>query len=393
MSRVILYTGKGGVGKTSIAAATGLRCAELGLRTIVVSTDAAHSLSDSLDLDIGPEPISLVPNFWAQEIDVLHQMGKHWKNVQEYLATLFSWRGMDEVIAEEVAIIPGMEELASLLQIIYLQESGDYDVVIVDMAPTGETLRFLAFPEAANWYLERIFPLQRQAMRLARPLLRTITDMPMPDDKMFDAVSTLMEDMSRMRGMLANPDISSVRVVLNPDKMVIKEAQRTLTYVTLYGFPIDAVVCNRVIPEEVMDPYFDEWKRSQTENLQFIEEAFSPIPLFQVPMFPREVVGLDMLRRSAAAAFGDSDPSQVFHRGRLYEVTKAGGRYRLALSLPLTSREAIDLTRKREELIIRIGSHKHNLMLPDSLARLPVQGARYEGDALVITFTAGADGG
>lgn len=393
MSRVILYTGKGGVGKTSAAAATGLRCAEFGLRTIVVSTDPAHSLSDSLDIEVGPEPVTLAPNFWAQEVDVLYQMQKHWRNVQEYLASVLSWRGMDDIIAEEVAIIPGMDELASLLQITYLQESGDYDVVIVDMAPTAETLRFLAFPEAASWYLERIFPIQRQAIRVARPLLKSVTNIPMPEDHIFDAIGDLMKDLMRMQKFLSDPDISSVRLVLNPDKMVIKEAQRTLTYVTLYGFPIDAVICNRVIPDEVSDPYFSAWKQSQGENLEFIRQAFSPIPLFTVPMFSREVVGIDMLRKVAEAAFGDADPSQVFYEGRLYEVSKSNGQYRLSLALPLAAREDIDLTRKREELIVRVGSHKHNILLPDSLARLPVTGAKYEGDFLVISFAGEEAGG
>ena len=386
MARVILYTGKGGVGKTSIAAATALRCADQGLRTIVVSTDPAHSLSDSLDQEVGPEPRQISPNFWVQEIDVLHQMQKHWREVQEYLATLLSWRGIDDLIAEEVAIIPGMDELASLLQIVYLQGSGEFDVVIVDMAPTAETLRFLAFPEAANWYLQRIFPLQRQALRLARPLLRGVTDMPLPDDRIFEAVRELVQDLDRMHTLLSDPDVSSVRVVLNLEKMVIREAQRTLTYVSLYGFPVDGVVCNRVIPPEVTDPYFDDWKRAQAANMDLVRQAFSPLPLFTVPMFTQEVVGLDMLRRAAEAAFGEQDPSRVLHRGRLYEVRKAEGAYQMLLSLPLANKEDIDLVRKRDELIVRVGNHKHNLLLPDTLARLPVAGAKYEGDDLVITF-------
>lgn len=391
MARVILYTGKGGVGKTSIAAATGLRCADRGLRTVVVSTDPAHSLSDSLDREVGPEPKLLSSNFWVQEIDVLHQMQKHWREVQEYLATLLSWRGVNDLIAEEVAVIPGMDELASLLQIVYLQSSGDFDVVVVDMAPTAETLRFLAFPEAANWYLQRIFPLQRQAMRLARPLLRGITDMPLPDDHVFDAVRELVQDLDRMHALLADPDVSSVRVVLNLEKMVIREAQRTLTYVSLYGFPVDGVVCNRVMPEAVTDPYFDKWKRAQAENLELVQEAFSPLPLFSVPMFDQEVVGFDMLRRVADAAFEEQDPSLVLHRGRLYEVRKADGIYQLLLGLPLADKEDIDLVRKRDELIVRVGNHKHNLLLPDTLARLSVTGAKYEGDDLVISFAAEPD--
>lgn len=387
MSRVILYTGKGGVGKTSAAAASALRCADRGLRTIVVSTDPAHSLSDSLDIDVGPEPINLAPNFWAQEIDVLYQMEKYWKNVQEYLATVLTWRGMDEVMAQETAIIPGMDELASLLQIIHLMDSGEYDVVIVDCAPTAETLRFLSFPEAATWYLNRIFPLQRQAMRVARPVLRNLTNMPLPDDQLFDVIKGLVGDLTRMQALLSDRDVASVRLVLNPDKMVIKEAQRTLTYVTLYGFPVDCVICNRVIPDEVDDPYFRSWKESQAGNLELIRQAFAPLPILNVPMFPQEMVGLDMLRSMAQTAFGDADPAAVMHRGQFYDLSKDNGHYRLTLSLPLTQREAIDLTRKRDELIVRVGSHKRNLILPATLSRLPVAGAKYDRGNLVISFT------
>jgi arsenite-transporting ATPase len=390
MTRVILYTGKGGVGKTSIAAATGLHCAQLGYRTIVVSTDPAHSLSDSLDAVVGPEPVSLAPNFWAQEIDVLHQMDKYWRNVQEYLAAILAWRGLDDIIAEEVAVIPGMDELASLLQIVYLQQSGKYDLVIVDCAPTAETLRFLSFPEAARWYLERIFPIQRQVVRLARPVLRSFSNMPLPDDELFGVIEQLGKDLGSMQAMLSDPNISSVRLVLNPDKMVIKEAQRTLTYVTLYGFTVDAVIVNRIIPDEVVDPYFAAWRQSQSRNMELIEEAFAPLPLFRVPTFPQEMVGIELLRQMAAAAYGDVDPAQLLHREPIYDLQKENGVYRLRYALPLASRESLDLTRKREELIIRVGPHKRSLLLPDTLARLPVASARYVAGYLEITFAKAA---
>jgi arsenite/tail-anchored protein-transporting ATPase len=386
MPRIILYTGKGGVGKTSAAAATALHCADMGQRTIVVSTDPAHSLSDSLDIEVGPEPISLAPNFWAQEIDVLHQMDKYWGNVQQYLSSVLTWQGMDSIIAEETAVIPGMDELASLLQVVYLAECGDYDTVIVDCAPTAETLRFLSFPEAIKWYLDKIFPVQRQAMRVARPLLRNIISVPLPDDKIFEVVQGLTRDLSRMHDLMSDPEVATVRLVLNPDKMVIKEAQRTLTYVSLYGYVVDAVICNRVIPDEVTDPYFRAWKQAQGANMELIHEAFSGLPLFTIPMFSQELVGVDMLRRMADICWGDVDPSQVLHHGQLYNVSKVNGHYRLSLSLPLTSRDAIDLTRKRDELIVRIGNFRHSLLLPSVLARLPVEGARYENGALIISF-------
>jgi len=386
MSRIILYTGKGGVGKTSVAAATALRCAELGKRTIVVSTDPAHSLSDSLDIEVGPEPVELAPSFWAQEIDVQHQMERYWANVQEYISALLTYRGVDDLLAEETAIVPGMEELASLLQIIYLAESGEYDVVIVDCAPTAETLRFLSFPEAAKWYLEKVFPLQRQAMRVARPLLRTVTDMPLPDDHIFQVVQDLIGDLRRMHDLLTDPARATIRLVLNPEKMVIKEAQRTLTYINLYGFFPDAVICNRVIPPEVNDPYFAVWKEAQARNMELVRDSFTPLPIYTVPMFSQEVVGLDMLRRLAEAAFGDTDPSAVLYSGQTYELIRDDGVYSLRLALPLAAREDIDLIRKRNELTIRIGSHKRHLLLPNALARQDVQSARYADGKLVITF-------
>jgi arsenite-transporting ATPase len=386
MPRIILYTGKGGVGKTSAAAATALHCAAAGQRTIVVSTDPAHSLSDSLDLEVGPEPVSLAPNFWAQEIDVLHQMDKYWRNVQLYLSALLTWKGMDSVIAEETAIVPGMDELASLLQVVHLAECGEYDTVIVDCAPTAETLRFLSFPEAVKWYIDKIFPVQRQAMKVARPVLRNLTSLPLPDDALFEVVQGLTRDLARMHDLMADPTVSTVRLVLNPDKMVIKEAQRTLTYVSLYGFVVDAVICNRIIPEEVTDPYFSAWRRAQAANMELVHEAFSGLPLFTVPMFPQELVGVEMLRRMAEICFGEVDPSRVLHSEQLYNINKENGHYRLTLSLPLASRDAIDLTRKRDELIVRIGNFRHNLLLPNMLAHLPVEGARYENGALVVSF-------
>jgi arsenite-transporting ATPase len=386
MPRIILYTGKGGVGKTSAAAATALHCAGMGQRTIVVSTDPAHSLSDSLDLEVGPEPIALAPNIWAQEIDVLHQMDKYWGNVQQYLSSVLTWQGMDSIIAEETAIIPGMDELASLLQVVHLAECGDYDTVIVDCAPTAETLRFLSFPEAIKWYLDKIFPVQRQVMKVARPFLRNLVSIPLPDDKIFEVAQGLTRDLARMHDLMADPEVTTVRLVLNPDKMVIKEAQRTLTYVSLYGFVVDAVICNRVIPDEVTDPYFVTWKQAQGANMELIHEAFSGLPLFTIPMFSEELVGVDMLRRMADLCWGAVDPSQVLHHGQLYSVSKDSGHYRLSLSLPLTSRDAIDLTRKRDELIVRIGNFRHNLLLPSMLARMPIEGAKYENGALVVSF-------
>ncbi len=384
--RILLYTGKGGVGKTSVAAATALRCADLGYRTIVMSTDAAHSLADSFDVALGPEPVQVTDHLWGQELDVLYQMEKYWNTVQEYLTTLMAWRGMDELIAEETAVLPGMEELASLLQVVGHYDSRAYDVIIVDCAPTGATLQLLTIPEIGRWYLQRIFPIERQAMKLVRPIAKAVLDMPLPDDKLFDTAESLIKELDRMQRLLSDPQLSSTRLVLNPEKMVIKESQRAYTYLCLYGYPVDLVISNRLIPSQVRDAYFTAWRDIQARYSQQVEEAFAPLPIFSVPLFDQEVVGLPMLRRMAESIYGDQDPTAVFYVGQTQQVEKMDGTYRLRIRLPFASKEALQLTSAADELIIHIGNHKRNLILPRTLATLDVQEARLDDDVLTVTF-------
>ncbi len=384
--RILLYTGKGGVGKTSVSAATALACADRGLRTIVVSTDAAHSLADSFDLRLGPEPVQVADRLWGQEIDILHQMDKYWHTVQDYLTALMTWQGMQDVLAEEASVLPGMDELAALLQIVKLYDDGQHDVIIVDCAPTGETLRLLSFPEAARWYLDKILPLQRTLVTLARPLVRTVADVPIPDRAVFDAVEQLMRELDRMHGLLTDPQVTSVRLVVNPERMVIKEAQRTYTYLNLYGYSTDLVVSNRVWPQEAGTGYFAAWRQIQERHGQLIEEAFAPLPIHPVPMFEQEVVGLAMLRRMAEAIYGGADPTAVFYQGRRQTIEPQDGGYRLRLPLPLAEREAVQLTRIGDELIIRLGNQKRNIILPRALYNLDVGKATFEGEELVISF-------
>jgi arsenite/tail-anchored protein-transporting ATPase len=385
--RIILYTGKGGVGKTSVAAATALRCADLGYRTIVTSTDAAHSLGDSFDLPLGNEPTQITQNLWGQEIDVLYQMDRYWGTVQEWLTNLLMWRGAQDVIASEASVLPGMEELASLLQITYLYDSSKYDVIIVDCAPTGETLRFLSFPEVAHWYLAQIFPIQRRLSQIVSPVLRAVVDIPTPDEKVFESIKNLMLQLDRMNSLLIDSQLSSVRIVLNPEKMVVKEAQRTFTYLNLYGFATDLIISNRIIPMDIQDHYFNAWKDIQTKYSQLIEEAFSPLPIFKAPLFDTEVVGIEILRRMAEAIYGDRDPTQHFYDGKTQIIEKLDGDYNLKLPLPFASKEQIHLSRYRDELVISIGNFRRNLILPHSLVGLEVKRARMDGQTLAVTFS------
>ena len=392
--RILLYTGKGGVGKTSISAATALRCAELGYRTAVLSVDPAHSLGDSFDVRIGSELKPLAPNLWGQEIDLLSQMDEYWGTVQGYLNALFAWQGMDSLVAEETAVLPGMEELASLLQITALADSGNYDVIIIDAAPTGSTLQLLSFPDMARWYLDKIFPFQRKTIQVARPLVKRMTDMPLPDDGLFDSIEGLVVSLERISQLLGDGNLSSVRLVLNPEKMVVKEAQRAYTYLNLYGYSVDAVMCNRVFPQELADAYFDTWKSAQAENLKLVHEAFQPLPIFEIPFFDREVTGIPMLQQMAVSLFGaeaerggTGDPTRQFFVGKPQEVFRQNGDYVLSLALPLVDRTEVHLHRSVfDELIVRIGNWKRNVSLPIGLSRLDVGGAKFVDDRLNITF-------
>ena len=387
--RVLMFTGKGGVGKTSVSAATALRTADLGYRTIVLSTDPAHSLADSFDTKIGNEPTPLANNLWGQEIDLLHQMEVHWGRVQEYLSAIFVWRGMNDLVAEETSVLPGMEELASLMQITSLAESGQYDVIVVDCAPTGATLQLLAFPELARWYLDKIIPFEKAVLRVAGPMIKRMIELPLPDEDLFQSVEELVVQLQGMSRLLSDPQTTSMRLVLNPEKMVVKEAQRALTYLNLYGYSTDLVVCNRMIPQTVTDGYFAHWKDIQAKYHGFVEESFTPLPILDVPWFDDEVVGAVMLRRMGEALYSHHDPTEVMWVGQTQEVRKVNGAYELRLSLPFVEKSDIKLTRSmHDELIVHIGNWKRNIALPRVLSGLPVQGARYEDKQLVVYFKA-----
>lgn len=384
--RVILFTGKGGVGKTSIAAATALRSAELGYRTIVLSTDAAHSLSDSFDVQLGNKPRPITANLWGQETEIYQSMEAHWGVIQKHVTALLAWRGMDEIMADEVAALPGMEELANLLYIARYHDEGKYDVTIVDCAPTGETLRLLSFPDMMHWWMTRLFPIQRRVITAIRPIARALTDIPVPDKKVLNAVEELFADFEKIRNLLTDAEKASVRLVVNPEKMVIKEAQRTLTYLNLYGYFTDLIICNRLIPDKVSDDYFQAWKQSQKKYHRLIEEGFSPLPISDIPLMEQEVVGIPMLKVMAEALYGEEDPTKVFFQGRVQDIRKEDGYYVLTLVLPFTSKESISLLHSRDELDIQVANYRRNVILPHLLRGLAVAEAKMDGGKLKVRF-------
>ena len=386
--RIIVHTGKGGVGKTSISAATALRCAEMGLKTIVISTDTAHSLGDSLDKTIGPEPIEVYPNLWAQEVDTRYSMDKYWGRIQNFLTRLLSKGGTGEIVAEEVTILPGLEEGAHLLWINQYVESGQYDVLVVDAAPTAETLRLLSLPDVSRWWFERVIGLAQGATKILRPIgWLAGKGGSIPDDAAWADARLLFDTLDKVRDLLTNPEMSSIRLVVNPEKMVIKETQRTYTYLNLYGYAVDSIICNRIIPDEVTDPYFAMWKADQQQNIAYIDEAFGSLPLLRAPLFGREMGGLDSLRQLGNTLYAEHNPSVKLFNGQTHRIEQINkDSYVLSVPLPFATKKDLDIYRSRDELTLRVGPYRRNIVLPHSLWDLEVTDARFEQESLNLHF-------
>jgi arsenite-transporting ATPase len=385
VTRILLYTGKGGVGKTSIAAATALLCSERGLRTLVLSTDIAHSLADAYDLPMGPEPVQIAPNLWGQEPDVYFNIARYWRTIQNYVAQLFSWHGLDEVMAEEMTVLPGMDELGNLLWIADHVDSGRFDVIVVDAAPTGETLRLLSLPEASRWWVERIAPIGRRVSRLGGPLIQKMIGIPMPEEEVFHAAERLLRRLEHLHNILVDHEQTSVRMVLALEKLSIAEARRSFTYFHLFGYPMDLVVANRVLPPDA-DGYFAPLRETQQRYLPEVQLEFGPVPVRTVPYFDREMVGIDRLRELGAALYGKEDPTRVLYQGRPYQVTRQGSGYALTVELPFTSKDAINLSRHADELLLQVDGWRRTLLLPRALIEARTRGATMEGHTLRVDF-------
>jgi len=392
MQRIILMTGKGGVGKTSMAAATGWRCAEIGLKTLVLSTDPAHSLADSFDQPLGHDPIEVKPNLWGAELDALNELELNWGSVKTYITQVLQARGLDGVQAQELAILPGMDEIFSLVRVNRHYDEDDFDVLIIDSAPTGTALRLLSLPDVSGWYMRKFYkPLQGLAQMLrpiAEPIVKGLTGIPLPDNRVLDAPYEFYEKIERLERILTNNRITSVRLVTNPEKMVIKESLRAHAYLSLYGVATDLVVANRILPNTVVDPYFATWKASQQKYRQEIHENFAPLPVFEIPLYSEELVGWDALARLKKDLWGDRNPAEVLYAEQTLNVVTDNGQYRLDLYLPGIPKEQVELSKTGDELNIRIGNHRRNLVLPQTLAAMTPSRAKMEEDYLRIHFAA-----
>ena len=386
--RIILFSGKGGVGKTTLAAASAARAASLGHRTLVMSTDAAHSLGDSLALKIGPEPTRVAPNLDAMEIDVQHELDREFGPIRDFLTQFFKGQGLDEVVADEMAILPGMEELFSLLRVADLAHGGHYDLLLVDCAPTGETLRMLAAPDVLRFYFRKIFPVQRVLARTVRPLAPMVTSLPVPKDDVFAALKRLYERIERLDPLLRDPQITSIRIVLSLEKMVIAESERLFTYLGLYGYSVDAVIANRVLPEaaQAKGAYFERWGKAQAGHLKRVRQGFSSMPLLESPLGEEEVMGLELLTRLSAEVYRERDPLSVFHVCRPPKVEKQGNGYVFSFDLPFASSDRLTAYAAGDELSVTIDNWRRNIVLPRSLSGREVKEARLRGGRLRVVF-------
>lgn len=385
-TRVLLFTGKGGVGKTTTAAATAVHLAGAGQRVLVTSADPAHSLADSMDLSLGSEPTEVRPGCWAQQLDAREQLEEHWGELRDWLLEVFHWAGVAAIEAEELAVVPGLDELFALTELEALVASGDYDTVVVDCAPTAETIRLLSLPDILSWYMDRLFPASRRLTRVVGPVLQRLTSLPVADDEVFRAGERFYRQLDGVRRILADPSTTSARLVVNPERMVIAEARRTYTYLSLFGYQVDAVVVNRVLPADADGTWLDGWRREQAGHLASIDESFSPLPVFRADHTGGEVVGLDALATLAERLWGSVDPSEQLVGERPLRIIRRGDDVVLSIELPFAERDQIDLTRSADELFVALGPHRRNLVLPDSLRRRDLAGASLVDGRLEVVF-------
>jgi arsenite-transporting ATPase len=389
-ARILLFTGKGGTGKTTCAAATALHAAHRGVKTLVLSSDPAHSLADAFDQELGPEPQEVVDNLFAQEVDLYYSMKKYWGNMRELMLTVFKWQGVDQVAAEELAALPGMNEGSVLLWLEQFEREGDYDLIIVDSAPTGETLTLLTLPQVTQWWLSKAFPFQKLAVKSVGFGVRKTTGIPL--DKGYDELETIFGQLESIQAVLADHQRTSVRLVMNPEKMVIDEARRAYTYLQLYGYGVDAAIVNRVLPDDASGgDFFERYRASQQEYLAEIERSFAPLPILQVPHLGHEVFGIDLLDQLGAGMYADRDPAAVFYDEPTYRVRSDNGVYTIDIRLPFTDAEDVTAQQFGDELVVQVKNQRRNYALPNFISYYTLAESRLGDGWLQARFEPPAD--
>jgi arsenite-transporting ATPase len=389
--RIIIFTGKGGVGKTSVAAATAVKSAKLGHKTLIMSTDPAHSLADSFDRDefLGPEPHQLAPNLYGLEVDIYDDLRNNWEVVRSHFAALMNAQGVSSLLADEIAILPGMDELFSLIRIKRYFKNREYDTLVVDCAPTGETLRMLSLPETLSWAIKAFRNAEKY---IVKPVLRPLSKVTplgkmVAPEEVFVSVDSMFSDLEGLTDILSDTSMTTVRLVMNPEKMVIKESQRALTYLGMYGLMVDGVIVNRILPVDRDSGYMNRWKSIQQKHLSEIKDGFQPLPIRHVPMYEQEVVGLDLLSRMAEDIYGEDDPNSFFFEGKPFDIKKSGQGYEVSLHLPFANEDTLDLYHKGDELIVQVGTYRRIVTLPTAVAGMEAGEADFDGSRLIIQFS------
>ncbi|MFN7997095.1 MAG: ArsA family ATPase [Bryobacteraceae bacterium] len=394
--RILLFSGKGGVGKTSLAAATGVQLARLGYRTLVMSVDPAHSLADSFDLETSlfhnqtgdPYPIS--ENLSIHEVNIQREIKRHWREISAYVISVLRTTGISDVEAEELAILPGMEELSAMMWVNQFRREQRYDVIVLDCAPTAESMRFVSMPTTLDWYMKHIFPFQRTVLKAVRPLANRVSPVELPTDHYFANIQDLFGKLEGIDELLENPRTTSVRLVTNPEKMVLRETQRAFVYFSLHGLTVDGIIVNRVLPESITDEFFSEWRQSQHRILQEIDAYFAPVPVKRVPLFTHEVLGAERLNELANALYGEKeDPAAVSRTEAPYTFAKRNEHYEVQLQLPFAVKGEVGLFKKGDELVVQIGTLRRHIGLPTSMAALSPGRAKLENKVLTVEMREG----
>jgi arsenite-transporting ATPase len=389
--RLLIYTGKGGVGKTSVAAATALRAARMGYRTVLMSTDAAHSVSDSLEIPLSGQLTRVEENLDAIDIDMLQELETRWKEIQQYISSFLISQGMDGITSKEMAVLPGMELMSALFYVEDFYKRDAYDVVVMDTAPTGETLRLLSFPEISEWYTDKLYNLFRNMMRLARATVGRVMSTPLPSEGLLEDIAELADRMKDVQRILQDPEVTSIRLVVNPEKMVINETKRAFTYMCLYNLTVEALIVNRVIPEDAVG-FFQEKLEEQSFYMKVIEESFSPLTILKAHQLPKELVGIHSLETLGEMIFGDTDTTVQYSRQKPMELYSEDGMDIISLNLPFTMKEAVNLFKVGDNLLVEVGHYRRSIALPTTFTKHDPKKAEFKDGRLLIMFEGDGNG-